>query len=913
MTSKIDLSQFENIAQGIQSDLLSQEVRQGDPQVTSAVQLDRDTHGTNFLHSHAMSAGSSIKSGKIQHSLPFLNWYRVALEFPGGVLPCVNLSGDTGTQTIGPRDTSLLPPDSSVLVVVHPTNRMGYILGVTPGQTDDANFSFPDWVVQGGGVGLHKDAHHNQMLTLLDDEGGAQDYSAGRPIDQLTFDWGRMTETGVGVHIDPAMFFLRVDELCGIYGYQKDQFLRVAGYNMDTWSAAHTEEFRDDEGEATYFRGESPYPWEMLGSFSFGEAVHQETSDEDVIHNKPKSKYEPKEDQQAPFYRYREYGGYLGQGRIREVVIPPDNRSSIYTSTEVTDVPKAVFRESVSLDGTYALQSAKAVILAKKTLIPAPKKKQLPEDYSADGDSAANENYKFAGQHGDDAAEHTVGDLTTASDKPALVTAAAVMEMHAYTFNWKAVHAFHYHTGDYEFKNYSDMGSSSSTPFRPDFSRLGYDMWLDRPSAETAYVDHRYEDVEYFPVSSHVTLAEDGAVVIQGGQGEEIRMVGGSIQISCPGDVLLQPGRSVIALAGDDAIIRARKSVDITATENDVRLKAENNLQMLAANSGAGSMLLESRATGTSQHYPSTGGEQISGSGIILKAADGQIATMSNDLYLRTGVSGSYSYGGQICLDADSGNGNIRSIAASSYRYLTRAAKDIFKTGSANEPTALTPAGAADEDEWSINSFSKDGAIINTQLRLAGALHAQGNGFFAEDVKIMQGDYYSPNGGMVLAGGQELRQEFQALVEEQGITQEELRMDWETYVRQALYYSGKLGHRQTQTNVSFSLRSVDDYGSEGFVLPQTHWQILNESVGAGEAWEENNVAYGGYGDRQPWPGKLKWESADTFLRMEPAAFKLHDVDTNKPKDRDSAGYTERAYGDFTKSAPSEHYKVLSTK
>jgi len=723
-TDKFNPSQFGNTARNIQSDLAAMEQLQMDPSASASVKTARDTHGTNILHSHATSVGADIKYGKIQYSLPYTNWYRVVLEFPGGVIPCVNLSGDTGMQTIGPRDTSLLPPGSQVFVIKHPTDRVGFIIGVAPQQTDNSDFLFPDWIVQGGGVGLHHDAHHNQLLTLVADEGGVRDYNAGRPVDQLTFDWGRMTETGVGIHVDPAMVFMRIDEVCGIYGYQQDQLLRVAGYNMDEWSAVHTVEARDDEGESTYFRGETPYPWEMLGAFQYEKACHQEMSDEDVIHKKPVAAFEPIEDQQEPFYRYREYGGYLGQGRIREILIPPDNHaSSIYKLEEVDSVPQAVFRESVSLDGTYALQSAKAVILAKKTLIPAPKKIRLVEDYSEDGDSAENENYKFAGQHGS-ADEHKVGDLTTDSDSPALVTAAAVMELHAYTFNWKAVHAFHYHAGDYEFKDYSDM---ASTTFLPDFNKLDYDMWLDRPSSETAYVDHRYEDVEYFPVSSHVTLAEDGAVVIQGGQGEEIRMVGGSIQISCPGNVLLQPGRSVIALAGDDAIIRARKSVDITATENDVRLKAENNLQMLAANSGTGSMLIESRSTGSEHDYPSMGGEQIKGSGIILKAGSGQIATLSNELYLRTGVasnSATTAAGGQICLDAGSGYGNIRSIASSSYRYLTGTARDIFKTGSANLTTSASSSAGGVEEEWAINSFSAQDATLSTRLRVKGDLHA---------------------------------------------------------------------------------------------------------------------------------------------------------------------------------------------
>jgi hypothetical protein len=42
-----------------------------------------------------------------------------------------------------------------------------------------------------------------------------------------------------------------------------------------------------------------------------------------------------------------------------------------------------------------------------------------------------------------------------------------------------------------------------------------------------------------------VTLLDDGGVLIGGGCGEEIRMVGGDIFLSCPGDVFMEAGRNI--------------------------------------------------------------------------------------------------------------------------------------------------------------------------------------------------------------------------------------------------------------------------------------------------------------------------------------------------------------------------------
>ena len=65
---------------------------------------------------------------------------------------------------------------------------------------------------------------------------------------------------------------------------------------------------------------------------------------------------------------------------------------------------------------------------------------------------------------------------------------------------------------------------------------------------------------------------------------------------------MLMSGSRVVTLA-KEAIIRAKGSVDISSNENDVRIKAEKNMQLLAGNSGSGGMLLESKGQGSIQGY----------------------------------------------------------------------------------------------------------------------------------------------------------------------------------------------------------------------------------------------------------------------------------------------------------------------
>jgi uncharacterized protein (DUF2345 family) len=78
-----------------------------------------------------------------------------------------------------------------------------------------------------------------------------------------------------------------------------------------------------------------------------------------------------------------------------------------------------------------------------------------------------------------------------------------------------------------------------------------------------------------------ISILPDSGIVLRGACGEEILLQGGNITLSCPSDIRVLPARSAVSLAGDDVVFRAKNSIDLTATDNDVRIKAERNLDMV--------------------------------------------------------------------------------------------------------------------------------------------------------------------------------------------------------------------------------------------------------------------------------------------------------------------------------------------
>jgi len=898
------------------------------PDPAAAVELASDTYQAGTIHKGVLGRDGVLKFGRIQYSYPYTNWYRVAVADGYGTLPCVKLTGDA--HTLGMRDTTVIAPDTEVLVFLSHTGLYGTILGSIPALVEDGSFVFSDWVAQGSNVGIKRDEYYTQYIEMLEDEGGVLDHSGGRPLDELAYDWGKISEQGGGIHADPYMFWLRIDETTGVYGFQHDQMLRVLGHNLEVISGAHEERFRDDEGECTQFRGETPYPWEVLGAPAFGVTVSREIDDVDVHWNKPFGKFEPAQDDQQPFYRYNEYGGYLGQAKIRAVTLWPQSTASCPDDCSTTGSSAfvssgshpynvadgvnryshktsqlGVFREQISLDGGYGLESAKHVVIAKRGLIPHPKRIKPDDDYTVGSqgcDSVENNNYRFAGLHPTAAAAHKIGDIENCeyddADK-SLKSVAAVLDMHAHLFNWKGTHAFHYHKGDYDLPEETEL-SLDTNQYIPPFSELQNKMWLDRPDPSCMYVDHRYnggKPVRFYEVLSHITLTEDGGVVIQGGQGEEIRMVGGSIQISCPGNIIIQPGRQAITLAGDDAIIRAKRSIDITSSDADVRLKAERNMQLLAGNGTVGgSMLLENRSTDLPHNYTEKGGEDVSGSGIIFKAAHSQISALGQSIYLRTGNSEGGIGSGDIVLDASKGTRDILQIARNHNRLITEIAQDKF-----TESNNL-------QNVRSANIYTQYNTRFGKAVDVFGVLRAKGQFVADSTIIAVNSDFLSANGSVSRLRNRDVFEAQMKAIEAQAKKDAVLDSVNRSIV-DGVHSSGKVGNDDVQQAISFSLRTPEQMGTEYFKLPEVHWQILNEAGNkAGTVWAENTVSYRN-DERMPWPGKDNWTKNKTFLRMPPSAFKMYDIAKGVAKPR-PAPYEDAKYGDFEKAVPAQTYKVI---
>jgi hypothetical protein len=798
--------------------------------------------------------------GFIRVAIPYNNWYSVQMEAGQGFQYCCQLSS-TGLQPAGVRCMSTLPVGARVLVLKMAGMSFGVILGVVPSLSAAVNSNFlPDKINYGSGVGFMVDGAYSAFIKYLSNKGFVQDFSCGRPLDGTgSGEFGYMSETGIGLFMDSFQAYLRVNETCGLFLNYFDSYMRLAGWNMDWQTVSHERQIRDDEGEIADYEGMAVYPWESVGSLDPKTGMlTMNTNDQGIQYQGLTSKLEPTYPDTQPFYRCQRYGGYLGQGGRRALIVPGRTGGvQRYQDVPKTTLDRGLFDESVGLDGSYLLRSAHSISFTKRVNIPVPKRIRLPEDQRNDSDNT--QNYKASGQFGS-GPPHQVGNLPVqqAPDPAPLFGAATTNDFRAYNGNWKALHPFAYHTGDFNLPQESDSGWSNQAKL--DFSRLtgtNAASSLPLPPAKQLNVDSRYGQTDFFQSESYIHQLPDGGVVFGDGYGSEISMTGGNIYMSCPGSIYMMPGRNLVAWAGDDLIARARNSIDITATNKDVRIKAQANMQMQAVG-----VLVESTGSGPTQGFDGKIGENVQSSGILLKSKAAPLSVWTAGVYISTGVGDVAS--GNIILDAGQGAADVQINARDFDRFITNVSRDIF---------------GSNGNIQQVNLYSGIAAIICTPLTINGTTAVLSGGMLVSGNVDVTGEVSTPapDGRMGVLEGRSLSEVTNDLSKDNQSAQsvvQDGQKSW-GYFSQAYYQTGEQGDKALVPQIGFSYR--DDgiqYGTQSFMLVESRWQRMVRAGDAtgGSPWNEKGITYQN-NQLYPFPGLIGFGTSSQAM-LSPAASTL---------------------------------------
>lgn len=730
---------------------------------------------------------------------------------------------------------------------------------------------------EGAGVGLAYDPMHRSPVRVDEDED--EDFpvplfeaNCGRPWDTLAGDHGLINELGVGLAVLKMSSYLHGGYASVGVSYIDDMaYIRGDRISMESPSMEY--DHFQDQGESSSVYRSTPYLWEGMGAQSPNvdpanaedRYLGPEYAGEEQL-----SMVDVQNWDQIGIFRWMSLEGYLG-GLLHEYGIVPINAAAPVRRSDERFWP-GVFERQVDVDGFYTVRTAKGMLFEKTVMIPVPEQKREPWDPQGDKDAACDYG---SDPYDTDKVDYDWGDTDPTS------RAGRTVDHNAFRTGEAGVRGLHGHNTNGDGKDWhlpQDTQAAIASGTNP-ITPLGCQFHADLPMPASIAVDHRRPDVKYYPGRAFVHWGDDGSITFQDAYGSSIVMSGGNIELCPRGDLIMRPGRSVVAMAPRDVVLNAGHNAEVTASEGDVRVKAEKNLHMLGGNAvTAGGVLIENRANdpyGGLNDFSEQGEATIS-SGIVFKSGTAPVILWGSEIFAQSQV-------GRVVIDAGRGDQDVDILG-----------DDVRVTGKSSSAiiAGVKPGAAggqpADADMIKVKSNSAVIAAGSVLAEFAGGNlkvlrdgTGKANVLFDGSLSVTT-TISSPNTEIAELRTQDI---YPSLAEvEAGIKSNSsvFVTDW-TALEAAVYTADSgYGNSEFFDNFSFSFNNSTLYWTtSSFVLNSTFWQV-NFAKGQADVWNQPVVLFKGSAATRPWPGNETWVGGG-FGKIESGSFNNYDVATEAGK------------------------------
>lgn len=790
-----------------------------------------------------------ILVGTIIGAFPFANCYMVAFGEGEGrfVRPCLHVGG-MGNFGFGAREISNLVHGTQV-VVVSTENPFDYIIAAVPLITTNPGATPAEFAAQG--CGTHFFTEEILRFPALEQD-GVLNAASGGLLDAQVGEWGQVNELGIGFFLGRFEAFMRVDEMCGIWVNYLNKTLRLGArdYLIQTYASDDYDGFADGELNAT--RRRALYPSESLGVAASDQYERQlpiaeiEATGRNLQSDRDgtRAAYEPVNPDRVLLPRLLELEGRNADVLQRFVVTPSAGKSEFLQEDDERYL--GLLRERYGLDGSYQLYSKNAISIRKVVTVPAPIDVQDLRHPAKDIEDQAIAEFNW----NDELAETLGGGAF----------AVQALEHHAYIANLAG------------FRNL--IGRSDWSVPEADAAFLEVDvpplptsrtkLWQPAPDPTSIPLVGEREQQMYL-ANSGIDILPDGTVAIDGPAGERILLGGGNIVMTCPGSIYRLPGQHDVAWAPGDIIQRAKQDVDISATDGDVRIKAEANLQAVAGNGGAGGVLIENKGSNPVAE-PGVGTDLVL-AGIVLRSAT-DVNVDGQGLTLRARESGMRVQVEQealLSLDA----GTIWMDMDDAFSFRTGEVVHTISQGI----TVLSTQNLAVEGNVSIPGTLGVGNRLTVE---DGGVDVAGTSLFRQTV-IVDGDAVASGtvAGASVGPAEDIDEQIDRIVNQvdranaagtiiSQLTAAQADLDGVTDEVAASLEEFWLNYVEVIPRLGFSFRRDDDYtdGHDDFILPESSWQARLRAAGVSDAWEEHPVPgpdVDGSQPTLPHPGFETWQ------------------------------------------------------
>lgn len=507
-------------------------------------------------------------------------------------------------QSYGVSQASIPTPGSSVLVYVRSLEdgtpaSPGYILGVLP-EAAPLPYSNGESVVNTfglieapeGGVSPSREDGHSRIATDTDYVYHG-DYRFGRPVDLVPGEYAVMNHAGGGLMVGMLSTQVSGSSLSSVRCSALDDQVRVTAGHYQLVTSVGTVDSYCDGPYATVETCISPYYHERTGVPRKETRPFIEESTKEAIGDATHMGLKQDKGQTA-ISRIKSFTGYLGD-LVNFFVVHPGISGSKNTMQGSTN-EQGLMHTHVDSSGRVCVRSASGIILERYDRIPVPRR--VRQAWDPEGD------------HGENAPTGSKPYYNYQREFPGAI--GLLMGDMAAWYNSQAYTRFDGFKKDFTLKTQRQLRQ------------------LDRRYDDTGNGTSRLFE-QFDKRHSYFGLTEDGGIVLRDAWGSEIVMQGGNITLNAVGDIFTRPGRSAVTLAGDDAIVKARNSVDITSTDRDVRVKARYNMQLMSAEGG---VLIESQAKSDLPVAWDKVGEDLRSCGVILHAKDSSVRCIGKTTHL---------------------------------------------------------------------------------------------------------------------------------------------------------------------------------------------------------------------------------------------------------------------------------------
>lgn len=431
----------------------------------------------------------------------------------------------------------------------------------------------------------------------------------GRPVDLFPGNRAWINEQGICLAILNLMTVLKATEKSKIEFSVIDDLVKItSGYFRHIHSQGE-DRIYNDGGFVTRVVTGTSYQCEHSGFTDYDKKLTEKDDGKSYMKESSKSVYKLLKDDLESKKRFQMLAGHLGDILNYFVAKPDPDQNPETLSADSKD--QGLMHTHVDSSGRVIMRSAAGISLQRWDRIPVPKRQKEPWDP------------KGTKLDDDSSIVKTKTPFKISTDYP-YSKSMVLRDM----MSW------------YQGQAYQRIHELSKSNSQKDYY-LPEEKDLKTPDNEYDKQGKGSENFKDYDLrQAYLNVEPDGSIIIRDAWGSELLMRGGNIILSCAGQVELRSGGSIVQLAGYDIISKARRSIDITATDRDVRIKANGNLHMLSEGrsgstaTGGGGILLESLSTQTSEQFSGTKGEQVYSTGIIFKAKNSQIFAQGKTVHL---------------------------------------------------------------------------------------------------------------------------------------------------------------------------------------------------------------------------------------------------------------------------------------